>query len=88
MSAGNLVGIGLLLVVMCGVGAVHIRHESRNLHMQLESLRDRRDALEMDWNRLQLELSTLAAPALVDQVARARLDMSLPDPEQIVYLRP
>ena len=88
MSAASWIGVGLVLVVLCGVGAVHMRHTTRLLHIELEALRDRRDTLNMDWNRLELELSTLAAPGLVDRAARSRLGMAEPAADAIRYLRP
>jgi len=88
LSAAPWIAFGLVMVVVSGIGAVHMRHTTRLLHMELEALRDRRDTLNMDWNRLELELSTLAAPVLVDRAARSRLGMVAPPQESVRYLRP
>jgi len=88
MNAAPWIAFGLVMVVISGVGAVHMRHTTRQLYIELESLRESRDTLNMDWNRLELELSTLAAPVLVDRAARSRLGMAEPTPNTIRYLRP
>jgi len=82
------IALGLVAAIVSGVGAVHMRHTTRLLHAELEMLREQRDTLDMDWNRLELELSTLAAPVLVDRAARARLGMVTPSSDTVRYLRP
>ena len=44
--------------------------------------------MNIDWGRLQIEQSTWASPGRVEQVARDRLNMSVPDPSQVVIIRP
>ena len=45
-------------------------------------------ALDVEWLRLQLEESTAATPGLVERVARERIRMHLPSPEDVKVLRP
>jgi len=88
VSGPSWIALGLIMAVVSGLGAVYVRHSTRALHAELEVLRERRDTLTMDWNRFELELSTLAAPALVDREARRRLHMRPPAPDSVRYLRP
>jgi cell division protein FtsL len=42
----------------------------------------------MDWGRLQIEQSTQASHARVEQLAREQLQMRLPDPREIRVVGP
>lgn len=73
-------------VLGSGVGVVYSKHQSRKLFVELEQLNRQRDELEIEWGRLQLEQSTWAAHGRVEQIARERLHMRLPSPEQTVIV--
>lgn len=75
-------------VLVSSVGAVYARHESRRLFIELQLLVNGRDRLNIDWGRLQIEQSTWASPGRVEQMARDRLHMSVPDPSRVVIIRP
>ncbi len=86
---GSLTPLVLLaLCVAAGVGSVSARHETRHLFMQLQELAEQRDERVAEWGRLQLEESTWADSALVDQAARERLGLVAPDRDAIVYVQP
>jgi cell division protein FtsL len=77
----------LLVVLMgSGLGVVYTKHQTRQLFIDLQALQDKRDELEIEWRLLQLEHSTLATAAEVDQVARTRLDMVIPAPDAVIYI--
>ncbi|MEE4377344.1 MAG: cell division protein FtsL [Candidatus Competibacteraceae bacterium] len=77
----------LLVVLMgSGLGVVYTKHQTRQLFVNLQTEQDRRDALEIEWRQLQLEHSTLATAAQVDQAARKRLDMAIPSPDAVIYI--
>jgi cell division protein FtsL len=78
----------LLACVAAGVGSVYAKHESRRLFMQLQALDVERDQQLAEWSRLQLEESTWADTALVDQAARERLGLAVPARDSIVYVQP
>jgi cell division protein FtsL len=82
------VAVMLLLAVLLGsgLGLVYTQHHSRQLFIELQKLQARRDNLDIEWEMLQLEQSTLATEAIVDQAARSRLDMQVPDPETVIYV--
>ena len=79
----------VLIVAVLGsaLGAVYSKHQSRKLFIELQALEVHKDNLEIEWGLLQLEQSTLATEAVVDQVARSRLGMIVPDPGSVVYIR-
>jgi cell division protein FtsL len=81
----------LLLLVSCvaaGVGSVYAKHQSRRLFTELQELTEQRDAEVAEWGRLQLEESTWADSALVDQTAHERLGLAAPARDAIVYVQP
>ncbi|MGI9263416.1 MAG: cell division protein FtsL [Gammaproteobacteria bacterium] len=83
-----LLSILVVTVLVSAVAAVYARHESRRLFVELQSLINDRDRLNIDWGRLQIEQSTWASPGRVEQMARSRLRMSVPDPARVVIVQP
>lgn len=78
----------LLAVLASAISAIYARHESRALFIELQSLVDGRDRLNIEWGRLQIEQSTWASPARIEQMATSRLGMRVPDPSQVVIVQP
>ena len=67
---------------------VRDRHEHRLAFVELSRLEKARDALNIEFGRLQLEQATWAESNRTDQVARSRLGMRLPEGSEIVVVRP
>ncbi|MCL1824855.1 MAG: cell division protein FtsL [Betaproteobacteria bacterium] len=81
-----LVTLLIVLAAACGLGVISAQHEARKLRSALEREQIRAQNLEVEWGRLQLEQSTLAAPRRVEGIARKRLGMISPDAGQIIVL--
>jgi cell division protein FtsL len=75
-------------VLVSGVGVVYTQHANRQLFIEWQKLQAERDDLEVEWELLRLEQSTLVTDAVVEAVARARLNMLAPDPDAILYIAP
>lgn len=75
-------------VLGSGVGVVYTQHTNRQFFIQLQQLQGERDNLEIEWELLQLEQSTLVTDAVVEEIARKRLNMLTPDPGQVFYITP
>lgn len=85
---GAIALLGLLcLVLISALGVVWTRHESRVLFVQLTSLQNQRDDLNVEYGRLELEQATWAEPRRIDQEARAKLGMVTPAPAEIQLVR-
>lgn len=69
----------LLIVVMCALGVVTSQHRARKLFQDLEREQERTKQLDIEFGQLQLELSTWATHPRIEQIARDRLKMRLPD---------
>lgn len=78
----------LALVLISALAVVSTNHRARKLVMEYEREQERMRALEVEWGQLQLEQSTWATHARVEEIARQRLGMHPPRPDQIVTLQP
>ena len=76
------------LVLTSAVAVVTVKHQSRGLFVELETLRDERDALNTEWSRLRLEQGALATNARVERLAREALGLRQPDATTLVLLEP
>ena len=83
----RLILVLLILLLLSGIGLVYSHHQSRQLFIELQGLQARRDELNIDWELLKLEESTLNTALMVDQTAHDRLHMLLPDPASVVYVK-
>lgn len=81
---------GLLAVAVVGsaIAAVDVRHEARKRFIALQALNRDRDELNIVWRQLQLERSTWATHARIEQLAREKLDMVVPAPSDVEIVRP
>ena len=70
-------------VMATALGVVYAKFESRKLFVELQSLHQERDAMNVEWGQLQLEQSTWAMNARVEKIAHERLHMSVPDAKRI-----
>ncbi|MGN6237439.1 cell division protein FtsL [Dyella sp.] len=77
----------LCLVLITALGVVWTRHESRVLFVQLTSLQNQRDDLNVEYGRLELEQATWAEPRRIDEEARTKLGMVAPAPADIQLVR-
>ncbi|HLI16873.1 MAG TPA: cell division protein FtsL [Rhodanobacteraceae bacterium] len=72
------VGVLLLAVVASGIAVVWARHQDRVAFVELSKLQNRRDALNVEFGRLELEQATWASPSRIEEVARGQLEMISP----------
>jgi cell division protein FtsL len=70
-------------VLISALASVYAKHQSRKLFVEMQTLVAERDRLEMDWGRLQIEQSTQANHARVESIARERLSMRTPTPDDV-----
>ncbi|MGN6314492.1 MAG: cell division protein FtsL [Rhodanobacteraceae bacterium] len=85
---GALATAVLLLAVMASaIAVVWARHQGRVAFVDLTQLQNQRDALNVEFGRLELEQATWAAPGRVEQIARSQLGMMTPPPGQVELIR-
>jgi cell division protein FtsL len=73
----------LAALVACALSLVTSRHEARRLTVELEREQARARQFAIEYGQLELEQSTWAMPARVENVARERLKMQLPSAARI-----
>jgi len=75
-------------VVISALGVVYVKHENRKLFVQLHELQIKRDALNVEWGRLQLEQSTWATHGRIEHMARKKLGMQNVNYGQVMIVTP
>jgi cell division protein FtsL len=83
-----LVPVLWLAALGSAAGSVYCTHRARELFRTLEQLNVRRDNLDIEWGQLQLEQSAWSTHAFVESVARAKLRMAMPPPQEIKLVSP
>ena len=74
------------ICVMSAMALVYTKHESRKLFVELETLSHERDELNIEWGQLQIEQSTWATHARIEQVANDRLSLIRPESDEIFVI--
>ena len=72
-----------LLVCLSGLGEVYLEHQKRILFIEYQGLIKGRDALKTEWKRIQVELSELSSGLRLEDIARSKVNMSIPNPSDI-----
>ena len=75
--------ISFLLLCLSGLGEVYLEHQKRILFIEYQGLIKERDALKVKWQRIQVELSQLSSGLRLEDIARSKVNMSIPDPSKI-----
>ena len=74
------------VLVVCALGLVTSQHRARKLFVDVERAQAQSRQLEVQWDQLQLEQSTLATSSLIDAKARKGLAMQPAPPQRTLYL--
>ena len=62
---------------------IFIKHESRELFIELEGLKQARDELNIQWSELKSLENRWANPVRIEQLAKENLEMHKPDIESM-----
>ncbi len=81
-----LVFVFAAVCVVSALALVYTKHESRKLFVELEQLTDQRDELNIEWGQLQIEQSTWATHARIEQVAIDDLQLTRPETTEIFVI--
>ena len=81
-----LVFVFAAVCVVSALALVYTKHESRKLFVELEQLTDKRDELNIEWGQLQIEQSTWATHARIEQVATDDLQLRRPATTEIFVI--
>jgi len=81
-----LVFVFALVCMMSAIALIYTKHESRKLFVELENLTHERDELNIEWGQLQIEQSTWAQHARIEQVANDELLLVRPETTEIFVI--
>jgi len=81
-----LVMVFAVVCVLSAMAMVYTKHESRKLFVELEQLTQERDELNIEWSQLQIEQSTWATHARIEQVANDDLSLVRPRATEIFVI--
>ena len=81
-----LVVVFAAVCVISAMAIVYTKHESRKLFVELEELTDERDRLNIEYGQLQIEQSTWATHARIEQVANEHLSLVRPESTEIYVI--
>ena len=79
--------VGMALVVTA-VSVVYVKHRSRTLFVELQSLERDRDRLNVEWTQLTLENTAWATHDRIEQVASKQLSFRMPTPADMEVMDP
>lgn len=77
-----------IVLVVTALAVVYSKNQSRALFKAMEEQGRLAEQYEVEWGQLQLELSTLAEQNRVEQIAKERLKLIIPEREKIIYIKP
>jgi cell division protein FtsL len=77
-----------LLLIVTALGTVTSQHKSRKLYFELQQQQDAAKQYAIEWGQLQLEQSTWAMHARIEQIAEKKLQMQVPDAKRIQVVAP
>lgn len=89
MTSRQPVLLTLVFALVCVISAlalIYTKHESRKLFVELEILTTERDELNIEWGQLQIEQSTWATHARIEQVASDKLSLVRPESKEVFVI--
>ena len=79
----------VLLIAVCSsaLGVIYTSFTSRHLLNALQDLEKGRNDLQVEWNQLLLEQSSIVAQGKVEELAVTELNMEVPDMNKVVVFK-
>lgn len=76
-----------IVLLLSAITVIYSKYQTRQLFMEIQKKEKELDEYEVEWGRLQLELTTLTEENRVEIEARNRLMLTLPTQDKIIYLK-
>ena len=88
-NKNGMLAAGLSVVLLSSALAViYSKYQSRLIFIEIQEMEKELDRYEVEWGRLQLELTMLTEENRVEVEAKKRLKLVMPVREKIIYLKP
>ena len=78
----------VITLMLSAIAVIYSKYQSRLVFMEIQKKEKELDDYEVEWGRLQLELTTLTEENRVEIEARNRLLLTLPTQDKIIYIKP
>ncbi len=88
LKAALLYALLCVAVMTSAVSVIYVSHQNRQVFAAYQALLGQRDELKVEWGRLLLEESSLAAHSRVEQIAINKLGMQVPEIKRVILVRP
>jgi len=75
--------LSILICSSSAISIIFIKHESRELFIELEGLKQARDELNIQWSDLKSQENRWANPVRIEQLAKENLEMHKPNIESM-----
>ncbi|MEN9807912.1 MAG: hypothetical protein RL756_2432 [Pseudomonadota bacterium] len=76
----------IILLAACAIAVITLQHHARRLFVELERAQAQSRQLEIDWNQLRVQQTSLATAALIDAKARRDLGMESVGADRTLHL--
>jgi cell division protein FtsL len=83
-----LVSLLVVALLLSAITVIYSKYKSRQLFIEIQKKEKELDNYEVEWGRLQLELTTLTEEYRVEDEARNRLQLTLPTQGKFIYIKP
>lgn len=83
-----LMSLLIAMLMLSAITVIYSKYQSRQLFIEIQKKEKQLDEYEVEWGRLQLELTTLTEENRIEIEARKRLLLTLPAQNKIVYIKP
>ncbi len=88
LSKAVLLILLMILLVASALAVIKSKYNSRQKFIEIQELEKKLDQYEVEWGRLQLEMTTLAEHGRIEKLARTKLGLVMPLREKIIYVKP
>jgi cell division protein FtsL len=78
----------IIMLLLSAIAVIYSKYQFRQVFMEIQKKEKELDDYEVEWGRLQLELTTLTEENRIEIEARHRLMLTLPAQDKIIYIKP
>ncbi|WP_305909274.1 cell division protein FtsL [Methylomarinum sp. Ch1-1] len=82
-----LAGLSVMLL-LSALSVIYSKYQTRRIFIEIQRMEKLLDHYEVEWGRLQLELTMLTEENRVEIEARNRLKLIMPERDKIIYIKP
>lgn len=77
-----------VVLLLSALAVIFSKYQTRRIFTEIQKMEKQLDFYEVEWGRLQLEMTMLTEENRVEIEARNRLKLIMPERDKIVYLKP